>query len=446
MENKLDKRLDNYSELFDLYIESGRLPEDRKDDPLSEYLGNQVEKYRDRLGDEDFRELLRESLLGYCRAVLPGYMKIQESYSKEKSKMEKFFASGRGKRQDQLEETLNWLSIQLPKEMFNAKGYQKMIDQGEMPLEDILEAMRLDWGKAANEKMRQELANVLKQSVGKEDLSQVVIGIGKEDYEEKKKTSKIFWSYPQLPEILRMIGREHETDNVEKDNSVTRDIPILLKHAHTRQEIDGVTIGDELSGLLPLEYALMNEPVFYKKFVNKELQQFSGKPPVKMVRKTELLKRATPRLEKGPIILAIDTSGSMDGKPIQIAKALLDQSVLLARKQKRKCFLITFSVRAKCLDISRPSQYGKVEEFFAERFTGGTDGEEMFSAALQALEKDDYAMADVLIISDFYINELRSDTQEKIKGEQSKGTRFYGLSIGGEVGYYKQFLNKYWTI
>lgn len=148
----------------------------------------------------------------------------------------------------------------------------------------------------------------------------------------------------------------------------------------------------------------------------------------------------------GPVILAIDTSGSMSGKPLEISKALLTRIMYLARKQKRKCFLITFSVRAKYLEITSPGQYSKVEEFFSGRFTGGTDGEEMFAAALKALQKGCFAMADVLIISDFQFPLPKPETTKSILTEQAKGTRFYGLCIGRYIGGYSKVLDKFWKI
>ena len=60
--------------------------------------------------------------------------------------------------------------------------------------------------------------------------------------------------------------------------------------------------------------------------------------------KVEQSKKKEPRLEKGPIIVSIDTSGSMCGRPIELATCLLRQLLQMAKKQKRKCFLISFSV------------------------------------------------------------------------------------------------------
>ena len=52
--------------------------------------------------------------------------------------------------------------------------------------------------------------------------------------------------------------------------------------------------------------------------------------------KIEQAKNKEPRLEKGPIIVSIDTSKSMKGRPHDLAVCLLMQLLKMARKQKRK--------------------------------------------------------------------------------------------------------------
>ena len=247
-------------------------------------------------------------------------------------------------------------------------------------------------------------------------------------------------------EIVRRIGREQESADEEQDTTRSSPLPILLRHAKTRQEVDGVTTGNDLSSLLPLEYTLMDEPVFYKKYASKELQQFACKPPTESRVKSEKATERKPRLDKGPIILAIDTSGSMGGQPLEIAKSLLLQIVAMARRQRRSCFLITFAVRARCLDIARPSQFRQLEAFFNDHFTGGTCGEEMLQAAFKALEGRTYSMADVLVISDFEFNLPQIATARRLRQEQAKGTRFYGLRIGRYQSGYEKVLDEMWTI
>ena len=124
-----------------------------------------------------------------------------------------------------------------------------------------------------------------------------------------------------------------------------------------------------------------------------------------------------PRLENGPIIVAVDTSGSMSGKPLKIAYSVLTQLLRLARKQKRKVFLMSFSVRAKFLDLSLPRNWMRLNAFLEDRFTGGTDGEEMLNRSIEMLQSKSFAMADVLIISDFYFPLPIELTKKKILTE-----------------------------
>lgn len=446
--NNIDRQLDEYSDLFDLHIQRGKSPETYTDDPIDHYMSEQLKVYNDYLGDDDMRELLRENLLDFFRQILPEFLMIQEKSQQELNMIETFFGGNIAEKRQQWGKIKSWLSFNYSKDDFNVEGYSKMFGGDEKTHEQIFEAMEQNWKDASEKKKRQAQNH---QLYGRHDTNQSndkrkIICIKQSDYQKREKIQQTALRYPILSEILKMIGREHEANYKEKDIAITRNIPILLRHAKTKQEIEGITTGDNLFALLPIEYGLMDEAVFYKKFANKELQQFSNKPPTQSRHKTEIVQSPTPRLEKGPIILAIDTSGSMYGEPMEISKALLTQIVLVARRQKRKCFIITFSVRAKYLEISRPSQYRKIEEFFANHFSGGTNGEEMFREAINALNQNNFSMADVLIISDFAFPLPKDSTAKRIKAEQKKGTHFYGLCIKGDIGEYSNYLNKDWTI
>ena len=145
--------------------------------------------------------------------------------------------------------------------------------------------------------------------------------------------------------------------------------------------------------------------------------------------KLDKQRQVKPRLEKGPIVVSLDTSGSMTGKPIQLAKCLLLQLLKMAKKQKRKCFLITFSVRANFLDLSRYGAWKQLKKFLDNHFSGGTDGEQMLRTALNMLQTANFSMADVLM-----------------QIEHEKGTRFYGLRIDSNSDTYNDILDKIWQV
>ena len=71
----------------------------------------------------------------------------------------------------------------------------------------------------------------------------------------------------------------------------------------------------------------------------------------------------------------------------------------------------------------------------------------MLNAALQMLQTDNYSMADVLIISDFYFPAPIKETRKKMQIEHCKGTKYYGLKIGvHNTSTYDNILDKCWIV
>ena len=88
------------------------------------------------------------------------------------------------------------------------------------------------------------------------------------------------------------------------------------------------------------------------------------------------------------------------------------------------------------------------KDFLSENFSGGTNGEIMLNCALDALHKEDFCMADVLVISDFEFSDPSSKTVEAIHVAQSQGTKFYGLRMraANYVCSYNQLFDKMWVV
>ncbi len=118
----------------------------------------------------------------------------------------------------------------------------------------------------------------------------------------------------------------------------------------------------------------------------------------------------------------------------------------MAKKQRRPCFLISFSVRSKSIDLANPRNWGKLDNFLKNSFSVGTDGEQMLAEAIKVLQTGTFEMADVLIISDFKFPIPLKQTQSKIEQNRVLGTRFYGLKIGRSSDRYDKILDKLWVI
>jgi uncharacterized protein with von Willebrand factor type A (vWA) domain len=105
------------------------------------------------------------------------------------------------------------------------------------------------------------------------------------------------------------------------------------KVLHAQDEVAGVELGADLGRLLPAELAKLADPDLeldaLRRLVERQTMQ------------REL--RASEPVGKGPVVVVVDESGSMDGDPVAAAKALALAVVWVARQQRRWCALVAFS-------------------------------------------------------------------------------------------------------
>ncbi|MCI0392139.1 MAG: hypothetical protein MOB07_25695 [Acidobacteria bacterium] len=201
---------------------------------------------------------------------------------------------------------------------------------------------------------------------------------------------------------------------------------------HPPSEITSITIGNDLAHLLPGEVALLCAPdledLFYLKFAERRLLQYEleGREPE----------------GRGPIILALDESGSMSEPLGGIVKEAWSKSVMLgllaiARRQKRDLAVIHFSgpnqLRTSVFPKgeSTPLELIDAVEFF---FGGGTVFDRWMEEAVRLVDQDQFDRADVIVISDgiAFISE-RAET-EWWKRRAERKTRCYGILIGTDHG------------
>lgn len=454
MENNIERQLDEYEKVFDFYIDRGTLPDNAQDDPLARYLKNVLDEPSNKhlcQTDDAWKEILKKNLLDFFAHLLPLFNALEEEKQKEIRRARLFLAAHIEEKRRLWSEIDTHIRRLYSPAQINMDGYLYLFQQSDKPKEAIFSTLAHDWEKAAAQRCDTAKEKLLTDH--KKTFEQWTVNAGKTDYETISKSASVVARNPVLQEILHLMGREQKSDDTrDYDSTVIKYIPLLLSHAPSREEIEGVCAGHNLAQLLPAEIALLSDPrtelLFYRKYAVDQLLSFSNRPPVRKQEKTETKTRPRPRLAEGPIIVCVDTSGSMRGKPERIAKALLLQCLQTAKRKKRKCYLITYSVRARALEISRPNHWRQLDDFLKEDFTGGTDGEMMFDHALGALDTDPFSMADVLVISDFIFQYPCEQTEKRIKAVQQKGTRFYGLRIHsrGTNHKYDKLFDKIWQI
>lgn len=274
-------------------------------------------------------------------------------------------------------------------------------------------------------------------------------------FELLKKYADVLENDKAVMELATMLGRyrksEKEFEEVEIEKVVVR--PKFKPRHATKGEVIGIRESDDISSMLPIEAAtLLNpatKPIFLKKFAEKKLTTYDFRNQFGDTEKITTKEKQLQEKEdgKGPIIICVDTSGSMHGTPEQVAKTICFALTKIALREKRKCYLISFSTKIQTTELSDlQNSLDKLIEFLGMSFNGGTDVNPALEKSLEMLETNDYKKADVLMVSDFVMEALSKEVSEKIEKAKANKTRFHSLTISdnANMNVIKQF-NHNWN-
>ena len=265
--------------------------------------------------------------------------------------------------------------------------------------------------------------------------------------------AKLLEQDESLQELADLLGRQSRTQAVfEKE---LRDKIVITTEWHPqpayRGEINGLKYSNDIAAALPCELAMLKNPaakkLFQLKFAQKQLLSFEYQNEQEELKESIEQEEVTMEKQepKGPIIICVDTSGSMHGTPENIAKTVAFALAKIAVEQERLCYIISFSTDIETLEV-KPNEdmeltnaeggnyLQKLVRFLRMSFNGGTDAEPALWKALTMLAGSDtangYKNADVLMISDFVMADLTDDLVTAIEQEKEKNTGFYSLVIG----------------
>jgi len=208
--------------------------------------------------------------------------------------------------------------------------------------------------------------------------------------------------------------------------------------------ITGVTRGNDFMRMLPSEMAMLKVP----QMRNYQLAKLAER------KMAEYRMEGVKKEGRGPMIVMIDTSGSMDSCDAGLwASAIALSCAGVAQKEKRPITFIGFnrrvtfvySINAKgeafAYDVNNLTESTKFEggapqvciSLTSMRFHGGTSFDAPFEAAITLnAELNLYSSkADFLIVTDGEA-EISPSVMEKLEWAKEKNnTRVYGLAVGG---------------
>lgn len=271
-----------------------------------------------------------------------------------------------------------------------------------------------DSASAASEQLQETIAQIEGMGWG---LGEGRDGVGG-SIEDKVQLATRIANSPKLRRIAKEAGRLKRVAAAKQ----------RCKSKEARHTIESVETGNDLAHILPSQALMLREPalkpLFVKGYAERSLLQYKMGGKDKMGR--------------GPVVVCLDSSGSMSGSNEIWSKAVCLALLGIAFEQKRHFRLIHFASSVQRTDDFPVAQTdSKIQnrllrsmEYFSG---GGTDWQRALDAALEAIRKDKVLkQADIVLITDgeCVVNE---DWLHDFKAQQ-KEYEFstYGVIIGGD--------------
>lgn len=257
-----------------------------------------------------------------------------------------------------------------------------------------------------------------------EELDNLRKNIGLEDGE---------WALMSPEERLVMADKLQTEEMRDLANMVGRMRHFALgikatKIVDVAHEAFDVELGNDIRRVLRPQLALLAHPdtrlEFFRRYADKELLQY------KM--------RGSEEVGKGPIVVCIDKSGSMNGQPFHWALAVAEALRRFAQEDDRDLYVMFFGNNNDRVRFEFPkgqAPFEKVLTFLGTVANGGTEFDGVLSEALEKattyFDGEGKDKADILFITDGQANLGDGWIKEYNAERERVGVRLYSVFIGG---------------
>jgi uncharacterized protein with von Willebrand factor type A (vWA) domain len=281
----------------------------------------------------------------------------------------------------------------------------------------------LRWAIRRSLKKGMEEAQEAKQAV--ETFGREEGGIQRIPLTEQFRLADLIGKNAKIKEIVKMLGRMRLEALSIKRSRITHAAPV--KRGVETVGIEGIerVLPDELAALAIGEDG---EKLFLKKLLDEDLLAYNYKNPVDETH--------------GPILIAVDGSGSMAGPKEIWAKALAIAAMLQAKKEKRKSNGIIFGASEQEvfeIDVNR------LEDLATASFHMGTN----FGPPLRWVQDKfkEQPRADLFFITDGVCHIEADRKADFIHAKRRSGAKCYSVLIGSEITVtVKQFSDKVFSL
>lgn len=305
------------------------------------------------------------------------YLDASNAYQKAQEQLDAIDEVPQDQQTPQMQQAKKKLRKQLPKLQGAAKDTQAGMDQA-----------------CQNPAMRSAMRQALDQA--RQDLDEAnefFSGWGLNPGElhsvppqERMRLMRMLIDNEKIKQLVKILGRFKRLALQKRQTRVTRE----------PSEVVGIEQGDDISRVLPSELVDLidedREILFFKKLLGGELLQYKLEGKEKMGR--------------GPIIMLVDTSGSMWGDREIWAKGVALAMADIALRDKRNIEVICFSSRTEIAKfviekgIDPVERIHRLVDIATYNFGGGTDFEEPLEMALADIDTQEFKKADIVMVTD----------------------------------------------
>ena len=243
-------------------------------------------------------------------------------------------------------------------------------------------------------------------------------------WQEVLRIRRLLERLQELAGIIRGLGRSRQS---KQDDAASQSIVEVMEQAVAQRaesrtvrvpdmpgETRGIHRSDRIARMLPAESMLLGHPrlrlVWHARRAERTLLCYEDDDRMTEVRlhQSPVMQprpglKAAKRLELGPILVCVDTSGSMQGGAENVAKAVVLEAMRSAHAQQRPCHVFAFGGPEELVEMELgvdSAGIARVTEFLGQAFRGGTDICGPLERVIAKLEEQRWQLADLLLATD----------------------------------------------
>ena len=272
------------------------------------------------------------------------------------------------------------------------------------------------------------------------------------EWREAQRISAMLAHLQPLAEVIRALGRSRpEASRPPTPSPQAQPLRQTMpqRERETRLpdapgEVMGIRHSDRLERMLGSEAAQIRHPVLRKlwraRLAESRLLTYQSEAvllervPDPAARAREHAAATPPEtLSRGPIILCLDTSGSMKGAPETVAKAVALEALRVAQREGRGCLLVAFGGPGELIERELGANRDGLRallDLMGQGFDGGTDVQTPIEHAIARVRSARWRQADLLIVSDGEFGCTAATLAQLDAARAELGLRVQGILVG----------------